>query len=216
MRIILHALCAGLAIVSASAPAGATNRPTVPGRVMAMLENWLDANSEYPRREPLPSVVFVTPAQAAAMQGDASFTGGAVRGLYDDDVTTIYLSEPWSPDDPRPLSVLLHELVHHRQATARHWYCEAEQEWRAYQLQAAWLEEQGVEPNFYWPLIVLESSCTPRDIHPPGPGAARPYRDAVPAREPWRGGAAGPESSPKSRISGLHPPVSRQLEGNPS
>ena len=56
-------------------------------------------------------------------------------------------------------------MVHHRQADL-HWYCEQAQEWRAYKLQSQWLADQGLKDDFYWPAIVLKSSCTKRDIHP--------------------------------------------------
>jgi len=130
------------------------------------LRAWLDANSEYPRRDILPSIEIVDPGHPALAYPNAEKASGRLRGVYDDQSATIYLVRPWSPDKVFDRSVLLHELTHHRQTTAKHWYCPQEQEWRAYQIQAQWLAEQGVEAAFYWPAIVLQSSCAKRDIHP--------------------------------------------------
>ena len=137
----------------------------VPTRVVAALAEWLDAHSEYPRPPGPPQILMVSQARAETLQGVADRTGRRIRGLYDAQTATIYLTLPWSPLDPEDLAVLLHELVHHRQAQ-QHWYCPQAQEWRAYQLQAEWLRAQGRADAFYWPAIVLQSSCARRDIHP--------------------------------------------------
>ena len=147
-------------------PATAGERPGVPAQLFGELEAWLDDNSEYPRRASAPKIVFIAASTADMLRGPGGRAGGRIRGLYDGAAATIYLAEPWSPEAPLDVSALLHELVHHRQVTARHWYCEQAQEWRAYQLQEAWLAERGIDANFYWPAIALSSSCTPRDIHP--------------------------------------------------
>lgn len=68
--------------------------------------------------------------------------------------------------DARDVSVLLHELTHHRQATARHWYCPGQQELPAYRLQAAWLAEQDETIAINWIDATLAAGCTPSDFHP--------------------------------------------------
>lgn len=73
---------------------------------------------------------------------------------------------PWSARDPQDVAVLLHELVHHRQAGARHYYCPGAQEPLAYELQRDWLAERGLETRINWIAVRLEAGCTPRDIHP--------------------------------------------------
>lgn len=95
-----------------------------------------------------------------------SASQGRTRGLYDPDAATIRLVRPWDPRDPFDVSTLPHELVHHRQQGARHWYCPGAQELPAYRLQEAWLADLGLEPDIDWIAVVLEAGCTPRDIHP--------------------------------------------------
>lgn len=138
------------------------------GPLVKRLDDWLDGASAYPARRPAPEITFVSPQDAELLRGQATarHLDGRLRGLYDPETTTIFLVAPWSLDNPRDLGTLLHELVHHRQETARHWYCDAAQEEDAYRLQERWLKTRGVDPDFYWPAIILSSSCTPRDIHP--------------------------------------------------
>ena len=144
----------------------AVGLPLVPSELVDSLEIWLDANSEYPRRVGEPELVFVDPDRAEPLNGIAALGMGKLRSLYSPTTATVYLVEPWSPTDPFDASNLLHELVHHRQATAKYWSCERDQEWRAYQLQEAWLTEHNVESGFYWPAIALLASCGLRDVHP--------------------------------------------------
>ena len=131
------------------------------------MESWLDANSQYPRADrPLGKIAFVAPEAVVHYHGQATQLDEFTRGLYDEDGATIYLVEPWDATDAFDRSVLLHELAHHRQAEAKHWYCDHAQEWDAYRLQAAFLKEENVDYKFNWALIVLESSCAKRDVHP--------------------------------------------------
>lgn len=133
--------------------------------LISELNTWLDTGTEFPASESRPQIEFVDIERAEVLHGVTDRYGGRIRGLYDSESETIYLVEPWSPDNPRDISVLLHEMVHHRQ-TGKHWYCEQAQEWRAYQIQAQWLAEQQIADGFFWPAILLLSSCTKRDIHP--------------------------------------------------
>ncbi len=140
----------------------ATDMPTL----LSLLEDWLDTQQIAPRRDALPRIRLVSPWQAAARQaGTASFQRGRLRGIYDPDRSEILLVRPWSPDDPEDVSVLLHELVHHRQAP-HHWYCPAAQELPAYRLQEKWLAANGRTADVNWLAVVLDAGCTPRDIHP--------------------------------------------------
>lgn len=134
--------------------------------VVEILENWLDERSQWPRRDEAPRIRFVSEWQAAAGRGSgASYQRGPLRGLYDPDRSEILLVRPWNPRDAGDVSVLLHELVHHRQAP-HHWYCPAAQELPAYRLQEAWLAERGLAADVNWVAVVLDAGCTPRDIHP--------------------------------------------------
>ena len=142
-----------------------------PGLGLALTEHfghWLDRNGGYPAAGEQPAIRVISARNAvlAERRANSHRDHGRTRGLYDPETATIYLVAPWDPADPRDASVLLHELVHHRQQAAKHWYCAAAQEWDAYRLQERWLAEHGIDPGFYWPAIALESSCVPRDIHP--------------------------------------------------
>ena len=131
------------------------------------LEIWLDSHSDFPRRENPPVVEFVSLAEALQLRGGAQASEAqTTRGLYDPETQRISLVRPWDPRNPHDVSVLLHELVHHRQNGEGHWYCPGAQEEDAYRLQDAWLSEFGLEANVNWIAVVLEAGCTPRDIHP--------------------------------------------------
>lgn len=131
------------------------------------LDVWLDGNTDLPRRDTAATIRMTSPTDAVALTGvHSTINAETVRGLYDSESTTIWLVYPWSPKDPRDVSVLLHEPVHHRQAEAGHWYCLGAQELPAYKTQQAWLGELGLELNANWIAVLLEAGCTPRDIHP--------------------------------------------------
>lgn len=138
----------------------------MPGLV-GHLEDWLDDNTSLPRREEAATIrwmdagPFLFPSDTVRVAH-----GSNPRGYYDADRMAIWLVRPWSPRNPQDVSVLLHELIHHRQAAAGHWYCPGAQELPAYRLQQAWLAEFGLTANVNWIAVVLESGCTPRDIHP--------------------------------------------------
>lgn len=74
----------------------------------------------------------------------------------------IYLVMPWSQDDPYDRSVLLHELIHDVQLSNRDWPCVGAPEMEAYRLQAKYLAENGVKPDFDWAGIYALSRC-PKD-----------------------------------------------------
>lgn len=137
------------------------------GDLIQVLESWLDQKSPYQGADvPLEQIVFVDNKAVVDYHGQSTQLGASVRGVYDEKLATIFLVRPWQADDRFDQSVLLHELAHHRQTYAKHWYCDQAQEWDAYKLQAAYLEEAEIDPGFNWALIVLESSCANRDIHP--------------------------------------------------
>lgn len=130
------------------------------------LDDWLDVNGEWQRREISPRIRVVSESVADARQGPtSSFQRGRLRGLYDPEQVEILLVAPWNPHNAHDVSTLLHELVHHRQST-HHWYCPAAQELPAYRLQDAWLAERGLKAKVNWMAVVLDAGCTPRDIHP--------------------------------------------------
>lgn len=134
--------------------------------LVAVLDDWLDENAEWSRRAVPPDIRLVSPSEARARQGETgNFQRGRLRGLYDPEQEEILLVRPWDRRDVEDVSVLLHELAHHRQAP-HYWYCPAAQELPAYRLQEAWLEERGMQADVNWIAVVLDAGCTPRDIHP--------------------------------------------------
>jgi hypothetical protein len=134
--------------------------------LMLSLENWLDRESLYPRRTDPVTVSLIRASEATPWSGRLNYSNSARRGYYDPQSSTIYLVEPWSADNPQDVSVLLHELVHHRQQVARKWECPNAQELPAYRLQHKWLVERGLKARVNWLAVLIESSCSPRDVHP--------------------------------------------------
>ncbi|MBY6125030.1 DUF6647 family protein [Roseovarius atlanticus] len=135
--------------------------------LVAHMEVWLDEHTDLPRRSDAPEIRLTSEATVARLAPmRAASESSHTRGLYDPDSETIWLVRPWNAKDPYDVSVLLHELVHHRQAPHGHWYCPGAQELPAYRVQESWLNALGLEPDVNWVAVVLESGCTPRDIHP--------------------------------------------------
>lgn len=131
------------------------------------MEVWLDEYTDLPRRAVAPEIRLASTATVARLAPmRAASESSHTRGLYDPDSETIWLVRPWSAKNPYDVSVLLHELVHHRQAAHGHWYCPGAQELPAYRAQQAWLNALGLEPDVNWVAVVLEAGCTRRDIHP--------------------------------------------------
>lgn len=131
-----------------------------------ILEDWLDDNSSYDRSSRRVAIRLIDRSELSSLSGAASRTGKHTRGLYDPQSATIILIRPWTSRQARDVSILVHELVHHRQVGARHWYCPGAQEPDAYALQQAWLAERGQTLTVNRIAIALEAGCAPRDIHP--------------------------------------------------
>ncbi|MAM61145.1 DUF6647 family protein [Maritimibacter sp. UBA3975] len=146
-------------------PAALTRSDVVGAPLVGMLEDWLDTHVPWPRRGSAPRVELIMPRDANLIGGLPGRGHGDTRGLYDGETGTIYLVQPWSAEDPQDMAVLLHELVHHRQAP-HHFYCPAAQEEGAYRAQEAWLANLGLTADINWTAVILEAGCTPRDIHP--------------------------------------------------
>jgi hypothetical protein len=89
-----------------------------------------------------------------------------LNGVYDETTKQICLAKLWHASSVKIRGVLLHELIHHVQFESKNWLCPKATEWEAYKMQEAWLLENGMRPKFNWVYILLDSSCSPRDIHP--------------------------------------------------
>lgn len=68
--------------------------------------------------------------------------------------TIILDSDEWDPEDATQVGLLVHELVHHAQASMspNRWACAQEKEYQAYTLQNRWLAEKDESPfiNVAW------------------------------------------------------------------
>ncbi|MHA3977060.1 DUF6647 family protein [Halovulum sp. GXIMD14794] len=134
---------------------------------MEVLDLWLDGYSDLPRADvPVARVALVEPGSPILFEGQLTQVAETVRGAYDAETATIYLVRQWYQETAFDRSVLLHEMVHHRQTTAQHWYCPQAMEWDAYLLQEAYLNAHGETGAFNWAWVLLASSCAVRDHHP--------------------------------------------------
>lgn len=132
------------------------------------LADWISGHSELQTSRLLavtPEVIFCAPHEHVAYGGGELIVEEDTLAAYDLAARRIYLVEPWSLEDPRDVSVLLHELVHAAQFDSRAWDCPQQTEWQAYRLQAEWLAGRGIEAGFNWTAIALQSLCPP-DAHP--------------------------------------------------
>jgi len=160
------ALALLMAFLNPHIAAASQPQSVVPAYQIAALEDWLDLNSPWPRKQARPQIRLVSQGQANALTGRAGRLGVTPRAFYDPAKSVIALISPFDPHDPYDLLVVLHELVHHRQHGAAHWYCAGVQEKSAYELQSQWLAERGLPDRINWIAVILEAGCTPRDIHP--------------------------------------------------
>ncbi|MDG4649736.1 hypothetical protein P6F26_14925 [Roseibacterium sp. SDUM158017] len=167
----------GLLALTFAAPAAAVAAPRIEGQrspheprailgAVEALDLWLDAHTDLPRAGPLARIVLVPPGGDIRYDGRTMQIHETVRGVYDATSATIYLVRQWYGETPLDRSVLLHEMVHHRQEKARHWYCPQAMEWDAYQIQEAYLNAHGETGGFNWAWVLLASSCAVRDHHP--------------------------------------------------
>lgn len=126
------------------------------------LLDWIGAASGYDvagaRADP-PAIFFCDEGDVLDYPGGTAVVEPGERGVYDYEARVIYLVGPWSPEDPRQRSVLLHELVHDVQFANRAWECPNATEWEAYKLQEAWMAEQGLVAEFDWVRIWFWSKC---------------------------------------------------------
>ena len=115
--------------------------------LFAMLIVWVAAETGLPA-PPAPTILLASEAQIGKLMGGNSWSGN-VRGVYEWDTATVYLREDWDPADLRSQATLLHELVHHVQATYSVAHdCRAALERQAYHLTVRWLEEHGIEDGY--------------------------------------------------------------------
>lgn len=131
--------------LAAATPIAAAEEQAAPS-LLDTIELWLVANFELAPTTEHPRLVTV-PAQKLVdirYGPSSSVASGDVVAAYDKGSRTIYLSEGWTGRSPAELSALVHEMVHHLQASAdMRFACPAEREVLAYRAQDAWLRLFG-------------------------------------------------------------------------
>jgi hypothetical protein len=119
---------------------------------------------------PPPAVLFVPQEVMDERVYEEGDHGGTFAcGLYYHETQSIWLPDDCRVDDLFHQSTLLHELVHHVQTvTGMEYPCLAAREPLAYDLQAQWLQEQGVEDPYAMLgvdkfTILIRSICWPEE-----------------------------------------------------
>ncbi|SDJ28016.1 DUF6647 family protein [Lutimaribacter saemankumensis] len=145
-----------------SGPVAAQPRP----ELVEQLEVWLDQHSDLPRASEAPAIFLKDPPELEDERTTSRVAvGERTRGLYNKSDRTITLFRPWTATNTEDVSVLLHELVHHRQATANRG-CRARWEYQAYKLQEKWMNAREVSLDVNWTVIGLTTNCKLQNVHP--------------------------------------------------
>lgn len=144
---------AAIAVCLAVSTPVAGAKPIQPPSLIDTIAIWLEANFDLPPTDKLPVLSTLPAAELVEIRygPGSSVAPGEVMAAYDEDTQTIYLAEGWTGRSPAQLSVLVHEMVHHLQASAdMRFACPSEREVVAYRAQAAWLElfDQDLESAF--------------------------------------------------------------------
>lgn len=137
-----------LALYLAAATPVAAGEFQDPTTLIETLELWLVANFDLTAAAEPPDLVAIPASKLVEIRyGSASSVApGEVVAAYDDASRTIYLTEGWTGRSPDQISVLVHEMVHHLQASAdMRFACPAERELLAYRAQDAWLRLFGTD-----------------------------------------------------------------------
>ena len=141
-----RAVAAALWMTAAGSAAAAEIQPA-PSAV-AVIELWLVANFELPPASEPPILASARDtALVEARYGHNSLVApGDVMAVYDRKSRTILLNENAKGDSVPAFSILVHEMVHHLQASAGMTFaCPAEAEALAYRAQDEWLKLFGTD-----------------------------------------------------------------------
>lgn len=154
---------------SAGTPVEAGNRSgeRIEQLVDSLLD-WVAAHSTYdvaPMHDVPPAVIFIEAGDKFECEGEDVIVEDGVHAVYDHSTRQIRIVLPWDILKSYDQSILLHEIVHDVQLNSRYWFCPAETEWEAYQLQDEWLKEHDSVSGFDWLHVYFLSRC-PRDFHP--------------------------------------------------
>ena len=128
---------------------------------------WLGANFDLPAAPAMPALVGVSEAELVEMRygKPAAVAPGEVVAVYDEGSRAIYVAEGWTGGAPAELSVLVHEMVHHLQASAgMRFACPGERERLAYRAQDAWLGLFGESLESAFGIdamtVLVQAACT--------------------------------------------------------
>ena len=139
-----------------------------PKALVAELVDWIRAATQYDvsrtRADP-PVILFCDEGDTLDYAGGTTLIEPGEGGVYDYAARVIYIVAPWDPEDTWQRSILLHEIVHDVQFLNRSWPCPNATEIEAYELQDAWLLENGVQHDFNWLAIWFWAQC-PGGPHP--------------------------------------------------
>ncbi|MET0277469.1 MAG: DUF6647 family protein [Pseudorhodoplanes sp.] len=137
--------------------------------LIAALTAWIVAKTGLSAVEP-PKIEFAAPVRMSEVAfGPKVAASPLLRALYSQPAGTVYLRKDWDAAKLRDQSELLHELVHRFQFVHNLPYaCGAEREKLAYELQIAWLRENGIaDPYEYLEInaffVVMTSVCRDAD-----------------------------------------------------
>lgn len=144
-------------------PAPASD-PVVPEALFGELVGWIAMHTMYDvsdlYRHP-PEISFCQVGEWITYDGFEIRVEPELNAAYAAADRKVHLVQPWSATDAYDRSVLLHEYVHVVQLANRDWPCVGAPEMEAYLLQARYLEENGIVPDFDWGSIYLLSICPP-------------------------------------------------------
>ena len=101
---------------------------------------------------PDPVIVYVSQEELQVTfygtAGGPSKLGGVYHYDFDKSVGTIYLLKDFDPTNKEHQAILVHELVHHHQATNKMQYqCQALYEAEAYYVEQLWRRENKLRPS---------------------------------------------------------------------
>ncbi len=134
------------------------NEPSAVDELILSLMIWIAETTDQPFIEP-PAIVHRT----LTVRPSLSPLAPHLLAFYDDHSGSVHLARDWDERDPIDQSVLLHALLHHAQAPmARTDRCHHVRESEAYQLQALWLAQQGID--FYQAFGVSPSLIARLDL----------------------------------------------------
>ncbi len=133
-----------VAVYLATAHPLTANEPHDAPRLLDTIALWLSVNFDLPLPQNSPDLISVPPADLVVMRYGLENTARSGDDVAVYDKGTIFLSQAWKGQSPAELSILVHEMVHHLQASAdMRFACPGEREVLAYRAQDAWLDLFG-------------------------------------------------------------------------